>query len=50
MADSSTNVPFWWILLFVLLALGAGAAIVLAVGGSLVSSGTGVLLPLLGLH
>jgi hypothetical protein len=50
MADTSTNVPFWWVLLFVVLALGAGAAIVLAVGGSLISGGAGVLLPLLGLH
>lgn len=49
MADTSTNVPFWWVLLFVVLALGAGAAIVVALGGSLISSQS-VLLPLLGLH
>lgn len=49
MADTSTNVPFWWVLLFVVLALGAGAAIVVALGGSLISS-PGVLLPVLGLH
>jgi hypothetical protein len=39
MADS-TSVPFWWIVLFLLLALGAGAATVLAVGGSLVATVT----------
>jgi predicted secreted protein len=41
MADSET-VPFWWLVLFVLLALGLGAATVLGVGGSLVA---GVLAP-----
>ncbi|QIQ77559.1 hypothetical protein GL213_14115 [Halogeometricum borinquense] len=47
MADSGSNVPFWWILLFVVLALGAGAGTVLALGGSLIASGAGALLPLL---
>jgi predicted secreted protein len=41
MADSET-VPFWWLVLFLLLALGLGAATVLGVGGSLVA---GVLAP-----
>jgi predicted secreted protein len=41
MADSDT-VPFWWLVLFVVLALGLGAATVLGVGGSLVA---GVLAP-----
>jgi hypothetical protein len=40
MADSSSDsgVPLWWVVLFVVLALGAGAATVLAVGGSLVAT------------
>jgi hypothetical protein len=42
MADSD-SVPFWWVLLFVLLALGLGAATVVGVGGSLIA---GVLVPL----
>ncbi|SFR34582.1 hypothetical protein [Halogeometricum limi] len=50
MKDTSSNVPFWWVLLFIVLALGAGAAIVFAVGGSLISAGAGALLPLPGLH
>jgi hypothetical protein len=37
MADS-TSIPFWWVVLFVVMALGAGAAAVLAVGGSLVAT------------
>lgn len=44
MAESD-SIPFWWIVLFLLLALGAGGAAVLAVGGSLVS-GTIALPPL----
>jgi hypothetical protein len=36
MADSET-VPFWWLVVFLLLALGLGAAVVLGVGGSLVA-------------
>lgn len=48
MADSSTSISLWWVLLFLVLALGAGAGIVLAVGGSLVASGA--FLPLVGLH
>ncbi|MFC6990143.1 hypothetical protein ACFQJD_18180 [Haloplanus sp. GCM10025708] len=43
MANTNT-VPFWWIVLFLLLALGAGAYAVQAVGGSLVAGA--VLLPL----
>jgi hypothetical protein len=41
MADDS-SVPFWWILLFVLLTLGAGAGAVLFVGGQLVSVAVGI--------
>lgn len=41
MADE-TSVSFWWILLFVLLALGAGAGAVLFVGGQLVSVAVGI--------
>jgi hypothetical protein len=40
------SIPFWWIALFVLLALGLGAAAVLAVGGSLIESGAGAIVPL----
>ena len=39
------SVPAWWIIVFLLLTLGAGALVVLAVGGSLVSS---TLLPAVG--
>ncbi len=35
MADSD-SVPFWWIILFVLLALGAGIGAIAAVGGSII--------------
>ncbi|WP_191967090.1 MULTISPECIES: hypothetical protein [Haloferax] len=38
----SESVPFWWVLLFILLALGSGAAVVLAVGGSLISAMAGL--------
>ena len=41
MAESD-SVPFWWLVLFLLLALGLGAATVLGVGGSLIA---GVLAP-----
>jgi predicted secreted protein len=41
MADEN-SIPIWWIVLFLLLALGLGAAVVLAVGGSLIA---GVALP-----
>lgn len=44
MADS-TSLPFWWIAVFLLLALGLGVAGLYAVGGTLISS-SGVLLPL----
>jgi hypothetical protein len=37
MADSETGVPFWWIVLFAVLALGAGVFTVFAVGGSLIT-------------
>jgi len=37
MAETNSRVPFWWLVLFLLLALGAGAAAVLAVGGSLLA-------------
>jgi hypothetical protein len=36
MADSDA-VPFWWLVLFLLLALGLGAATVVGVGGSLIA-------------
>jgi len=36
MAESN-SVPTWWIVLFLLLALGLGAVTVLSVGGSLVA-------------
>lgn len=45
MADSE-SVPFWWIALFLLLALGAGAIAIKVAGGDLISSGS-VLLPFL---
>lgn len=38
MADSDTSVPFWWVVLFLLLALGAGAYAVTSTGGSLVGN------------
>ena len=41
----SGAVPLWWILVFVVLALGLGAWAVVSVGGSLIASG-GVVLPL----
>lgn len=37
MADES-SVPFWWILLFVALALGIAAGAVLLVGGEILAS------------
>ena len=40
----STVVPFWWIVVFVILALGVAAGAILFVGGELVGS-VGVLLP-----
>lgn len=48
MAESSSGVPFWWIVLFLALALGAGALAVSTVGGSLVSA-PGVAVPAFGL-
>ena len=39
------SVPLWWVLVFLLAALGVGAAAVFAVGGSLVA---GLLLPAVG--
>ncbi|WP_191965404.1 MULTISPECIES: hypothetical protein [Haloferax] len=44
MAESE-SVPFWWIVLFLVLALGGGAITVWALGGSLVSAA--IALPLL---
>ncbi|WP_203229154.1 hypothetical protein [Halobellus captivus] len=35
MANKDSRVPFWWLILFILLAIGAGVATVLAVGGEL---------------
>ena len=37
------SVPFWWIVLFLLLAFGGGAVAILTIGGTLVA---GVALPL----
>ena len=45
MAAASDSVSFWWIALFLLLALGVAAAGVYAVGGTLVDTTAGVLLP-----
>ncbi|WP_299335745.1 hypothetical protein [Haloplanus sp.] len=36
--DESNSVPLWWVLLFLVLALGIGALVVSAVGGSLIAS------------
>jgi len=41
---TDTSVPFWWVLVFVALALGAGAAAILLVGGDLLGS-SGFLVP-----
>jgi ABC-type multidrug transport system permease subunit len=38
------SVPFWWIVLFVLLALGAGIGSVFLVGGSIFTALPGLLL------
>ena len=35
MAEKDSRVPFWWLVVFLLLALGAGAVTVFAVGGEL---------------
>ncbi|MFD1598005.1 hypothetical protein [Halobellus rarus] len=35
MAEKDSRVPFWWVVVFLLLALGAGVATVFAVGGEL---------------
>ena len=43
MAEAN-SVSFWWIVMFLILALGIGAVAVYAVGGTLIQSG-GVLLP-----
>mgnify|MGYP000176167809 FL=1 len=40
--EESNAVPLWWVLLFLLLALGIGAFAVSAIGGSLIA---GVVLP-----
>lgn len=42
------SVPLWWVVLFLLLALGAGAVAVWTAGGNLIDSGAGAfVLPLL---
>lgn len=33
MVDESSRVPLWWVVLFLLLALGVGAAVVLSLSG-----------------
>ena len=43
MAETDSRVPFWWLVVFLLLALGAGVATVFAVGGSLVAGTVGPL-------
>lgn len=45
MAESN-RVPFWWIVLFLVLTLGLGGAAILSMGGTLVNS-PGVVAPLL---
>jgi hypothetical protein len=35
--EESNAVPLWWVLLFLLLALGIGAFVVSAIGGSLIA-------------
>lgn len=35
--EDSDSIPAWWVVLFLLLALGLGAATVLGVGGSLIA-------------
>ncbi|WP_164974727.1 hypothetical protein [Halegenticoccus tardaugens] len=44
MANDDTAIPFWWIVLFLLLALGFGVATLYAVGGSIIDP-TAVALP-----
>jgi len=43
MADND-SVPFWWIVAFVLLALGAGIGSVYLIGGSILAAVPGLLL------
>ena len=43
MADNG-SVPFWWIVVFVLLALGAGIGSISLVGGSILTAVPGLLL------
>jgi hypothetical protein len=47
MAEKNSGVPFWWVVVFLLLALGAGAATVFAVGGSLLPATVDPVAPLL---
>jgi hypothetical protein len=47
MAEGNSVSP-WWVVLFLLLALGLGAIAVLTVGGSLIAGGAGVVAPALG--
>ncbi|WP_255150759.1 hypothetical protein [Halorarius halobius] len=47
-AETDSSVPLSWIVVFLLLVLGLGAAVIVAVGGGLVAGGAGVLTPLLG--
>jgi hypothetical protein len=43
---AETDAPsFWWIVAFLLLALGLGAAAIFAVGGTLIASSGGVVVP-----
>ena len=44
MAETN-SVPLWWILVFLLLALGAGVLAVVGTGGDLVQAPSGVVAP-----
>lgn len=36
--DENNSVPFWWIALFILLALGAGIGAITLIGGSILAA------------
>lgn len=46
--ETDPSVPLSWIVIFLLLVLGLGAAVIVAVGGSLIAGGPGLITPLLG--
>lgn len=35
--DTDSGVPLWWLLMFLVIALGAGAATIFLIGGSLIT-------------